>query len=53
MNGRLEGADQVEREGGEGDLDRIAKGLDSDFFFLCSLQNTLGASPRHSGGRAR
>ena len=55
MNGRLEGADKVEREGGEGDLknDRIAKGLDSDFFFLCSLQNTLGASPRHSGGRAR
>ena len=56
MSGRLEGADKVEKQGDEGDLQnhRNAKGLESDFFFfLCSLQNTLGASPRHSGGRAR
>ena len=48
MSGRLEGADKVEKEGEEGDLKnhRNAKGLESDFFFfLCSLQNTLGAAP--------
>ena len=56
MSGRLEGADKVEKEGVEGDLKnhRNAKGLESDFFFfLCSLQNTLGASRDCSGGRAR
>ena len=51
LNERAPGGCRIRlKEGGEGDLknDRIAKGLDSDFFF--SLLPPKCASPRHSGG---